>query len=293
MGLVALRGRWQRPEVVADKLKADQAAPRPGRVQGEAAQAADTADAQWTLALWCDEHGLKEQAKAHFTAVTRLDPRARPPGSGSATRSTRAAGSPTPSSPPRRPRPRPRSRPTRSGGRSWSKYRRCSTSPRARGGRGRPGRGDRPPGRPVDRPVFASGGGDPASGPCGCSARSTRPRRRGRWPYLAVFARSAEARRVADRDAPAPRPSRVTSGCLIALIREPIKYEVRPVGGPGLAGRAVRRGEEGQRPERSTHPRRRPNIALLPRRLTSRTTPTGCPSWSARAAAFRLDHGRR
>ncbi len=38
------------------------------------ARTPDTADAQMKLAAWCDEKGLKDQAIAHYTAVTRFDP---------------------------------------------------------------------------------------------------------------------------------------------------------------------------------------------------------------------------
>jgi hypothetical protein len=34
----------------------------------------DTARQHWDLATWCDEHGLKPEAVAHYTAVTRLAP---------------------------------------------------------------------------------------------------------------------------------------------------------------------------------------------------------------------------
>lgn len=33
-----------------------------------------TAPAQWALGVWCERNGLKAEALAHFTAVTRLDP---------------------------------------------------------------------------------------------------------------------------------------------------------------------------------------------------------------------------
>ena len=35
----------------------------------------DRPDAQWKLAQWCDQAGLKEQGQAHYSAVVRLDPR--------------------------------------------------------------------------------------------------------------------------------------------------------------------------------------------------------------------------
>jgi hypothetical protein len=38
------------------------------------ARTPETADAQWKLALWCEQQGLGPEAVAHLTAVTRLDP---------------------------------------------------------------------------------------------------------------------------------------------------------------------------------------------------------------------------
>jgi hypothetical protein len=75
MGLVSHNGRWQRPEAVADKVKADaDLAARLAEYNGRRAKAPDTAEAQWRLALWCEENGLKPEATAHLTAVVRLDP---------------------------------------------------------------------------------------------------------------------------------------------------------------------------------------------------------------------------
>ena len=75
MGLVARDGRWLRPEAVADKLKADpERSATLAEYEQKRQKAAYTAEAQWALGVWAEEHGLAEQAKAHLTTVTRLDP---------------------------------------------------------------------------------------------------------------------------------------------------------------------------------------------------------------------------
>jgi len=71
MGLVAFQGRWQRPEQV--QADADLAAAL-AAYNGRRARMANTADAHWKMALWCEENGLKAEATAHLTAVTRLEP---------------------------------------------------------------------------------------------------------------------------------------------------------------------------------------------------------------------------
>ncbi len=75
MGLVAYHGKWDRPDVIGQQIQNDPA--RQAIVQeylDRRARTPDKADAQMKLAAWCDEKGLKEQAIAHYTAVTRLDP---------------------------------------------------------------------------------------------------------------------------------------------------------------------------------------------------------------------------
>jgi hypothetical protein len=75
MGMVAHEGRWERPEAVGDKLRADAArAEAFQQYLQKRARTPETADDQWKLALWCDQNGLKEQAVAHAHAVLRLDP---------------------------------------------------------------------------------------------------------------------------------------------------------------------------------------------------------------------------
>jgi Pretoxin HINT domain len=71
MGLVAYDGRFRRPEAVAEKAQLD---PTLAEYNAKRSKAPYTAEGQWAMGVWADEHGLRDQAKAHFTAVTRLDP---------------------------------------------------------------------------------------------------------------------------------------------------------------------------------------------------------------------------
>lgn len=75
LGLVAYRGRWQRPEAVADAVAADAARKALiGDYEARREVMAETAEAHWKMALWCEEVGLKPEATAHFWATVRLDP---------------------------------------------------------------------------------------------------------------------------------------------------------------------------------------------------------------------------
>jgi len=75
MGLVDYRGRWNRPEAVAEKVKADEAlTARLAGYNSRRARTEETADGQWELAVWCERNGLETEARAHFLTVTRLDP---------------------------------------------------------------------------------------------------------------------------------------------------------------------------------------------------------------------------
>jgi tetratricopeptide (TPR) repeat protein len=74
-GLVAYRGKWKSPKDVGQDVKNDPAYKELIRGYLERrAKAPHKADAQLKLAAWCTEKGLKEQALAHYSEVTRLDP---------------------------------------------------------------------------------------------------------------------------------------------------------------------------------------------------------------------------
>jgi hypothetical protein len=65
------RGRWRGPEEIAER-ECDVAAL--AEYNARRARTPETAEAQWKLALWCEQVGLKPEAVAHLTVVTRLAP---------------------------------------------------------------------------------------------------------------------------------------------------------------------------------------------------------------------------
>ena len=75
MGMVDDGGKWRDPQAVAARVQADEALSKAlAAYNARRDKTPNTADAQWKLALWCEENGLKDEAAAHLTTVVRLDP---------------------------------------------------------------------------------------------------------------------------------------------------------------------------------------------------------------------------
>jgi tetratricopeptide (TPR) repeat protein len=75
MGLVAYQGKWARPDDVSRQVQDDPT--RKALMQEyfqRRAKTSESADDQWKLALWCEQNGLKDQAIAQYHAVLRRDP---------------------------------------------------------------------------------------------------------------------------------------------------------------------------------------------------------------------------
>jgi hypothetical protein len=76
MGLVAFRGGWRSPEAVSVQVGSDAIyAAALAEYNGRRARMADSADAHWQMALWCEQRGLKPEATAHLSRVVELEPR--------------------------------------------------------------------------------------------------------------------------------------------------------------------------------------------------------------------------
>jgi len=73
-GLVAYQGEWKKPDQVSRAVQDDPATK--ARIQeylNRRAQIRERAEDHWKLALWCEQNGLKQQATAHLYQVLRLD----------------------------------------------------------------------------------------------------------------------------------------------------------------------------------------------------------------------------
>ena len=76
MGLVEYQGKWRRPEAVAEDVKTDvKRADLLAEYAGRRVRTPVKPEAQYKLALWCEENGLKDEARAHLATVVRLDPK--------------------------------------------------------------------------------------------------------------------------------------------------------------------------------------------------------------------------
>jgi hypothetical protein len=75
MGLVGYQSEWKKPDQLARELDDDPA--RTERIQEylkRRAEVRERADDLWKLAVWCEQNGLTQQATAHFFQVLKHDP---------------------------------------------------------------------------------------------------------------------------------------------------------------------------------------------------------------------------
>ena len=247
MGLVAYHGKWDRPDVVGQQIQND---PAHQAIVNEyldrRARTPDKAEAQMKLAAWCEEKGLKEQALAHYSVVTRLDPSREAAWKhlgykkqgGRWVKPEEAAAAKQEAAAPEAGGQALEAEAGKTARRAGEQGCRQASE-----GRARAGRGDRPPGGADDlgdvcarRRAAADGGGADAG-----SDRRARRRRTG-WPCWRFSVRrprcgGARSRRLKRRD---PRD---VVGRLIGLVHKPYKYQVRHVNGPGSPGELFVEGE--------------------------------------------------
>jgi tetratricopeptide (TPR) repeat protein len=76
LGLVSYQSEWKNPDQLTKELALDAGSkPKIDEYLERRAKVREKTDDLWKLAIWCEQNGLKQQAAAHFYQVLKLDPR--------------------------------------------------------------------------------------------------------------------------------------------------------------------------------------------------------------------------
>ena len=236
-GLVARNGRWVAPDSVAQTVRADAATTALlAKYDQKRSKTPYTADAQWALGEWADEQGLQDQAKAHYTAVTRLDPSREPAWKrlgykkqdGRWTTDARVAAA------------KAEAEAQKGADRTWKpqleKWKGMLAQP-SRQVEARAGLLGVTDPRAVVSVVRVFGTDRPSDQrlAVGLLGQIESPQASRALAALAVFSATPDVRRAAVEILRRRDPHDFV-GFWISLIRAPVQYEVRPVGGPGTPG---------------------------------------------------------
>ncbi len=237
LGLVAYRGHWRNPTAVTEKVQADEAlAASLAEYNARRARTPDQAEAQWRLALWCAEKGLDAEAHAHLAAVVRLDPSreaawkrlgCKKVGNRWVTEAQLNAEKDEAEAQKRADR---HWRPLLEKWRGWL----GKTAKRTEAEALLAGVND-PRAVPAVWSVFALGNAASQEFAVQLLGQIDAAGASRSLALLAVFSGSAEVRRKATETLRGRDP-REYAGLLIALLQKPVRFEVRPVGGPGSPG---------------------------------------------------------
>ncbi len=231
------KGGWKRPSEVVEAARKDASlAATMAEYEQRRAASRDIADSQWDLAVWCEKNGLEPQARAHFAAVVRLDPKREAAWKrlgyrkvsgrwvndelAAAEKAARSAQEKAD----RQWKPRLERWKSQLGDDRKRHEARASIASISD-----------PLAVPSVLRVFA--GGDRSDQALAIQILGQIPSRNSTRALAeaAAMATSPEVRRLAT-EALRSRDPREFADLLITLIRKPIKYEVRPVGGPGSPG---------------------------------------------------------
>jgi tetratricopeptide (TPR) repeat protein len=246
MGLVAYRGKWERPDQVSREVQDD-----PGRkalIQEylqRRAQLRERADDHWKLAVWCEQNGLKEQADAHLHQVLRLDPKRESAWKhlgfkrigGRWIKPEEATAAKVAAQQQKKANDR------------WKPIlERLRASLQGKDG-SRRAEAEKALSQINDRravpmvwATFGRGSAPLQKVAVQVLGQIDDPGASRSLVMLAVFSGSAEVRRTATETL-RRRDAREFAGLLIAMIQQPIKYQVKPVGGPGQPGELLIKGQ--------------------------------------------------
>jgi hypothetical protein len=262
LGLVQDGGKWRRPEQVVERNAADPArAALRAEYHAKRSAAGEAADGQAKLGAWCESKGLVAESRAHYAMALRRDPRRedlwkklgyrKHEGQWRTDAQVAAA--------------KAEARAQEEADRRWAKQLGAwkAMLGQAENRRKEAVAGlltvDDPRAVPAVLKAFAKD--DPALavrllGQIDAAGASQA------LATAAVFA-SSEAIRRAAAETLTQRDPREYAGVLIPLIRDPIRYEVKPVGGPGSPGELWVEGKKADL-KRLYAPPPPPQVGLLP-----------------------------
>ncbi len=266
MGLVSYQSQWKTPEEVARDLEDDPGQKaRVDEYLDRRAKVRDRADDLWKLALWCEQNGLKQQATAHLFEVLKHDPRRDAAWKrlgfkklgGHWDKPERLAAAKAEAELQRKANKHwiPMLQKWRGALASHDQARRAETEkalaaiadPRA---------------VPAIWAVFVLGGQATQKTAVNLLAQIDAPGSSCALAMIAVLSRTADVRRDAVRVLK-NRDPRDYAALLIALLRDPIKYDVKGVTGPGSRGELTVKSKTGN-VKRLYTPLAAPSLPLLP-----------------------------
>jgi hypothetical protein len=266
MGLVAYQGKWERPEQVSQVVQNDpQHTARIREYLERRTKAPDRADDQWKLALWCEQNDLKQQATAHFYRVLQLDPSRDAAWKhlgykrigGRWDKPERVAAAKTEADQQHK------------ADKHWKPFLEgivhgLASKDKARRAQAEKNAVDVTDARavPMIWVVVVNAGAQHQSLAVRLLAQIDSPGSSRALAFLALMSRSAEVRSGAVRVLK-QRDPRDFAAVLIALLRDPIKYEVRSVNGPGSQGQLVIKRKD-VNVKRLYSPLAAPELSLLP-----------------------------
>lgn len=243
LGLVDYAGRWEHPDSIAAKVKADEAlAEKLAEYNRRRDAMRQTADAHAKLALWCEQNGLEPEAKAHLASVVRLDP--------SREAAWKKLGMKRVNgrwvSPATLAREKAEAEAQRVANQQWRprlvRWRESLHGKNAAAAREWIDAVEDPRSVPSIWTVFATGDAADQEIAARLLGHIDGPAANRALTALGVYSDSAEVRRAAT-EILRRRDGRDFVGLLIGLIREPVRYEVRPSSSPDLPGELFVEGE--------------------------------------------------
>ena len=240
LGQVDVRGDWLRPDEVGVKAGA---VPALAEYNARRQQMPETAEAHWKMALWCAQKNLEAEERAHLAVVVQLDPHREA--------AWRRLGCTkhngrwlTDALVAEEKAERDRQE---QANRHWKplleKYREALThKDRSNAARQALAAITEPRAVPMVWHVFALGDAGRQAVAVQVLGQLDSPASSKALAMLAAFGIAPEVRKTATESLK-KRDPREFAGMLIALLRDPIKYEVRPVGGPGAPGGVFVKGQ--------------------------------------------------